>query len=35
MYGLMVLMLVFVTTINGLLRQAERRLYRRIRREAA
>ncbi|MDR5782466.1 ABC transporter permease subunit [Caballeronia sp. LZ065] len=35
MYGLMVLMLVFVTTINGLLRQAEKRLYRRIRREAA
>ncbi|MDR5823756.1 ABC transporter permease subunit [Caballeronia sp. LZ043] len=35
MYGLMVLMLVFVTTINGLLRQVEKRLYRRIRREAA
>jgi ABC-type nitrate/sulfonate/bicarbonate transport system permease component len=35
MYGLMLLMLVFVTTINGLLRQAEKRLYRRIRREAA
>ncbi|MDR5837199.1 ABC transporter permease subunit [Caballeronia sp. LZ034LL] len=35
MYGLMVLMLVFVTTINGLLRQAEKRLYRRIRRETA
>ncbi|OLL29223.1 nitrate ABC transporter permease [Burkholderia sp. SRS-W-2-2016] len=35
MYGLMVLMLVFVATLNGLLRAAETRLYRRIRREAA
>jgi len=34
MYGLMLLMLVFVGTLNGLLRAAETRLYRRIRREA-
>lgn len=34
MYGLMVLMLVFVGTLNALLRTAEARLYRRIRREA-
>ncbi|WGS52207.1 ABC transporter permease subunit [Paraburkholderia sp. D15] len=35
MYGLMVLMLLFVGTLNALLRTAEARLYRRIRREAA
>jgi ABC-type nitrate/sulfonate/bicarbonate transport system permease component len=35
MYGLMVLMLVFVGTVNALLRAAEARLYRRIRREGA
>ena len=35
MYGLMVLMLLFVGTVNALLRSAEARLYRRIRREAA
>jgi ABC-type nitrate/sulfonate/bicarbonate transport system permease component len=35
MYGLMLLMLVFVATLNGLLRTAETHLYRRIRREAA
>ena len=34
MYGLMVLMLLFVGTVNALLRTAEARLYRRIRREA-
>lgn len=35
MYGLMLLMLAFVGTLNALLRHAEARLYRRIRREAA
>lgn len=35
MYGLMVLMLLFVGTVNALLRSAEARLYRRIRREVA
>jgi ABC-type nitrate/sulfonate/bicarbonate transport system permease component len=35
MYGLMVLMLFFIGTLNTLLRTAEARLYRRIRREAA
>ncbi|KMY86035.1 Alkanesulfonates transport system permease protein [Candidatus Paraburkholderia calva] len=35
MYGLMLLMLVFVGTLNALLRMAEARLYRRIIREAA
>ncbi|WP_109476203.1 ABC transporter permease subunit [Paraburkholderia sp. C35] len=35
MYGLMLLMLVFIGTLNAMLRMAERRLYRRIRREAA
>jgi ABC-type nitrate/sulfonate/bicarbonate transport system permease component len=35
MYGLMLLMLVFVATLNALLRTAEARLYRRIRREVA
>ncbi|WP_244831299.1 ABC transporter permease [Caballeronia sp. TF1N1] len=35
MYGLMLLMLIFVATLNALLRTAETRLYRRIRREAA
>jgi ABC-type nitrate/sulfonate/bicarbonate transport system permease component len=35
MYGLMVLMLFFIGTLNALLRTAEARLYRRIRREAA
>ncbi|WP_144139845.1 ABC transporter permease [Paraburkholderia sp. BCC1884] len=35
MYGLMVLMLLFVGTVNALLRTAEARLYRRIRREVA
>lgn len=34
MYGLMVLMLCFIGTLNALLRTAEARLYRRIRREA-
>jgi ABC-type nitrate/sulfonate/bicarbonate transport system permease component len=35
MYGLMLLMLLFVGSLNTLLRAAEARLYRRIRREAA
>jgi ABC-type nitrate/sulfonate/bicarbonate transport system permease component len=35
MYGLMLLMLVFIAALNAFLRTAEARLYRRIRREAA